>query len=56
MLNFFVKFANNEILGRINNIHTVLADRAKSELYARDKDCRLLAKIIGKVVDYGKSG
>jgi hypothetical protein len=27
MLDFFIKFSDNEKLGRINNIHTVLADK-----------------------------
>ena len=54
MLDFFVSFANNEKLGRINNIHTVIAD--KSKVFANDKDCKRLAAIHGKAVDYAKSG
>ncbi len=54
MLDFFIKFSNNEKLGRINNIHTVFAD--KSKVFANDSDCKRLAAIHGKAVDYAKSG
>ena len=54
MLDFFVKFSDCEKLGRINNTHLITAD--KSSLFANDPNCKILADLHGKAVDYAKSG
>ena len=54
IVDFFIEFANNDVLGKIDNSHLALAD--ESAEMARSKDCLLLAEIHAVAVDYAKTG
>ena len=55
MLNFFIDYVNYEKLGQIDNSHLIKADRDHNN-FANNKDCKQLAKIHGKAVDFPKTG
>ena len=54
MTDFFIKFMENDQLGRIANLHQNLADQKKKGTF--DKDCILLASLHSTAVDFSKSG
>lgn len=55
MLDFFIDYVNYEKLGQIDNSHLIKADRDLKN-YANSKDCKQLARIHGKAVDFPKTG
>jgi hypothetical protein len=54
MTDFFVKFMATDQLGRIANLHKILADQKVDGV--RDPDCLLLAEMHSIAVDFSKSG
>ena len=54
MTDFFIQFMENDQLGRIANLHQVLADQKKAGTL--DPDCLLLANKHSTAVDFSKTG
>ena len=54
IVNFFIDYMQNDILGQISNNHVAIAD--ESEEGACDKRCRELAELHSTAVDYPKTG
>lgn len=55
IINFFVEYTNNDVLGKIDNSHLAFADQ-DSEKFARNPFCQELAELHSDAVDYAKSG
>jgi len=53
IINFFIEFTNNDVLGKIDNSHLALADA--SEKLANDPKCLILSELHAIAVDYAKT-
>lgn len=54
MTDFFVKFMENDQLGRLATLHQTLADQKPQGVF--DPDCILLAEMCSTAVDFSKTG
>lgn len=54
MTEFFVKFMENDQLGRLATLHQTLADQKPQGVF--DPDCILLAEMCSTAVDFSKTG
>ena len=54
MAEFFIRFMQNDALGRIATLHMMLADHQEHGTF--DKDCLILADLHSSAVDFSKSG
>lgn len=54
MAEFFIRFMQNDALGRIATLHMTLADHHEHGTF--DKDCLILADLHSSAVDFSKSG
>jgi len=53
IIDFFIEFTNNDVLGKIDNSHLALADC--SGRLAQDPKCKVLAELHAVAVDYAKT-
>ncbi|KAL8788930.1 MAG: hypothetical protein Q9213_001453 [Squamulea squamosa] len=54
MTEFFIKFMENDQLGRLSTLHQTLADQKAQGVF--DPDCILLAEMCSTAVDFSKTG
>ena len=54
MTDFFIKFMENDQLGRLSTLHQTLADQKPGGVF--DPDCILLAEMCSTAVDFSKTG